>query len=427
MDTTQKYWQSKARLVAWRWNFAAWLNLFLRFALVASFVMMCALLVVRRQEGPVQMAWWVFGGVLALGAIACLFFARKKFCSRRDALVRLDATLKLHNRLTSATDGVGDWPQEASAATPDGLRWRWQRIVVPPLASLAVLVFAANVRIPTDKADDQHHKEEPLAWTRVDAELETLKKQDIVNEESVVTLQEQVEQLRKQTPGDWYSHSSLEASDNLQAKTDDAIRSLQRDMESVLNTLNAAEQNADGMNSDQLQKLGAQFEQPLQGLELGTLPLNKDLINQLKNIDPNRLNNISQLQMNQLKQALQKGISGCKACFNPGDNADAALLALMQTGAGGKGGGGGPAPFGYKPDQTNLGTKTNQQIANDDLSHAAAGDLVGVSKGQHQVDPTKYSGPASAGGIGSTGAGGEAVWKNQLTPQEREILERFYK
>jgi hypothetical protein len=377
------------------------------------------------------MAWQIFWAVILLGAIACLSLSRKKFCSVRDALVRLDASLRLNNRLTSALDGVGDWPPELPENTPDGLRWRWQRILVPPLASVAILFFAANVEITPDKANDLHHKEEPLAWTRVESELETLKKQDIVNEESILTMKEQVDELRKQSPEEWYSHSSLEASDNLQAKTNDAIRSLQRDMESVLNTLNAAEQNGDAMTNDQLQKLGAQFEQPMQGLELGTLPLNKDLLNQLKNIDPNQLRNLSKLQMDQLKQSLQKGITGCQACLTPGDDQQAALIALMEQnqgqGASGHPGGGGPAELGLKPDQTNLNTKTNQQISNDDLSHAAAGDLVGVSKGQHQVDPAKYTGTVNAGTIQSTGAGGEAVWKNQLTPEEREILERFYK
>lgn len=440
-DSRQIYWRRKARLVAWRWNFAAWLNLFLRFAAAASFVMMCALLVIRRAEAPTLMAWEIFCAAILLGAAVSLFLSRKKFCSGRDALVRLDATLRLHNRLTSAVDGVGDWPDEASE-TPDGLRWRWQRIAAPPLASLAALYFAANVPITPDKGNDMHHKEEPLAWTRVESQLETLKKQDIVNQEAILTLEQQVEDLRKQSPEDWYSHSSLEASDNLQAKTNEAIRALKRDMESVSSTLDTVEQNGELMTDAQLQKLGAQFQQPLQGLELGTLPLNKDLLSELKDIDPGQLRNLSKEEIEKLEESLKKGITGCKASLSPGDDADAELIGLLEKegtsdGAGtgkteeslGSGGkwGGGPSPLGMKPDQTNLNTNNNTLVSSDDLSHAAAGDTLGVSKGQHQVDPSKYTGPASAGTIQSAGAGGEAVWKNDLTPQEREILERFYK
>lgn len=437
LESPQAYWRQKARMVALRWNFAAWLNLFLRFALAMSFVMMCALLVLRRAGGSTPVAWWIYSGAMLLGAIACLLLARKRFCSRRDALVRLDSTLKLNNRLTSAADGVGDWPQEASA-TPDGLRWRWGRVLAPPLASFSALFFAAIVPITPEKANDMHHKEEPLAWTHVEAQLETLKKQDIVNQESILTLEQQVEQLRKQSPEDWYSHSSLEASDNLQAKANEAIRALKRDMESVSNTLDTVQQNGEMMTDADLQKLGAQFQQPLQGLELGTLPLNKELLSKLKDIDPSELRNLSKEQLDKLRDSLKKGIAGCKACLNPGeaDDPDAELIGLAEGSGTDKtdaslaaGGiwGGGPAPLGTKPDETNLKTNTNTQIASDDLSHAASGDTLGVSKGQHQVDPSKYSGPASAGAIQSTGAGGEAVWKNDLTPQEREILEKFYK
>ncbi|HWB59463.1 MAG TPA: hypothetical protein VG733_08225 [Chthoniobacteraceae bacterium] len=454
VEPPQIYWRNKARMVAWRWNVAAWLHLFLRFLLGASLVMMCALLMVRRSEGRVDIAWWVFEGSVLSGAVACIFLARKKFCTGREALVRLDATLRLNNRLTAASDGVGEWPDEQSE-TPDGLRWRWQRILLPPLASAAALLFAAYVPVPPDRLSEQHHKEEPLAWTRVESQLEALKKQDIVNQEAILTLEQQVEDLRKQSPEDWYSHSSLEASDNLQAKTNEAIRALKRDMESVSSTLDTLNQNGAMMTDEDLQKLGNQLQTPMQGLELGTLPLNKDLLDQLKNIDPNQLRNLTPQQLAQMQQNLQKGIQGAQASMNPGDfdEAQAELMGILQQGqgngggqmigqvgphgqgqqtngqpgSGGPGGGGPPAPLGLKPDETNLNTNNATKLTSDDLSHSAVGDPLGVSKGQHQVDPSKYTGPASAGTIDSNGSGGEAVWKNDLTPQEREILERFYK
>lgn len=432
LDSSQNYWQGKARLVAWRWNFATWLNLFLYFAAAASFAMMCALLVIRRTDATsLTLAWEIFAGTLVLGALVCHFVSRRKFYTQREALVRLDASLRLNNRLTSAADGVGEWPQESENPTPDGLHWRWQRIFVPTLASLAVLLFAANVPIPLDKLGEQHHKEEPLAWSHIESQVETLKKQDIVSEESLMNLKEQVDQLRKQSSDNWYSHSSLEASDNLQAKANDAIHSLQRDMETMLNTLNAAQQGGDNLSSDQLQQLGAQFNQALQGLQMGTLPLNKETLNQLKNIDPNQLKNLTQQQMQQLQQNMQKGISGCKSCFNPGDGQQEMLNNMIQNQGqqqpSGHPGGGGPAELGLKPDETHLDTNRTEHISNDDLSHAAAGDLAGITKGKHNVDQTQYNGPASAGAINGVGSGGEAVWKNQLTPQEREVLERFYK
>lgn len=393
--------------------------------------MMCALLIVRRAEAPVAPVWEIFGGAMLPAAGACLAWRRKKFFNLRDAYVRLDGALRLHNRLTSAADGVGDWPPpySAAAAAADGLRWRWPRIFTPLLASLAALLFAAMVPIPHDKSNDPHRREEPLSWNRVESAMETLKKEDVVSEEAIDNLKERVDELRKQPAETWYSHSSLEAGDNLQAKTEEAIRALRRDLETASSTLNAAQENGENMSGEQLQKLGDQFQQSLQGLQLGTLPLNKELLGKLKNLDASKLQNLPPQQLAELQKSLKKGITGCQACLGQGDKEHAALVALItqQTGSGGRGGGGGPAPLGLKPTPTKLGTKKNESVTNDDLSHAAAGDLLGVSKGEHQIDPAKYTGPAAAGAIQSTGAGGEAVWKNQLTPQEREILERFYK
>ena len=55
------------------------------------------------------------------------------------------------------------------------------------------------------------------------------------------------------------------------------------------------------------------------------------------------------------------------------------------------------------------------------------GDLVGVGKGEHTVDPSAYTGPTSAGAALSEGTGGEAVWRDDLTPQERTLLKNFFK
>ena len=50
-----------------------------------------------------------------------------------------------------------------------------------------------------------------------------------------------------------------------------------------------------------------------------------------------------------------------------------------------------------------------------------------VGKGEHQIDQSKYAGPTAAGAVASNGQGGEAVWRNDLTPREREALKRFFK
>jgi hypothetical protein len=58
---------------------------------------------------------------------------------------------------------------------------------------------------------------------------------------------------------------------------------------------------------------------------------------------------------------------------------------------------------------------------------AAIGDLVGVERGQHAVDEGAYAGVSAGGRTGAEGRGGEAVWHNPVTPEEREVLERYFK
>jgi len=48
-----------------------WLEIFLRFAIAASFVMMCALLVTRRAEASPKLGWEIFGGAMLAGAAIC--------------------------------------------------------------------------------------------------------------------------------------------------------------------------------------------------------------------------------------------------------------------------------------------------------------------------------------------------------------------
>ena len=81
--------------------------------------------------------------------------------------------------------------------------------------------------------------------------------------------------------------------------------------------------------------------------------------------------------------------------------------------------------FNEKPAE--LASTSKEAVSNSDLEHALPGDLMGVGKGEHNVDPSKYAGPIAGGTAASNGEGGEAVWRNDLTPKEREVLKNFFK
>jgi hypothetical protein len=158
----------------------------------------------------------------------------------------------------------------------------------------------------------------------------------------------------------------------------------------------------------------------------GRLPLDADLLKKLQKLDPKSLKPLSPDQLAQLQKQLQQGSGVCKKCL--GDGQEGEMMTLQEgqarTGKGGLGGGGGPAPLTAKA-PTDLHTKTTDTISNDDISRALPGEVVALSKSEHQIEKN-LAPPAGGGQIAGPGQGGEAAWKDSLTPQERAAAARFF-
>jgi hypothetical protein len=54
------------------------------------------------------------------------------------------------------------------------------------------------------------------------------------------------------------------------------------------------------------------------------------------------------------------------------------------------------------------------------------GDIVGMSKSAPPRDQPDGT-PVGAGGAANQGGGGDAVWRQDLTPQERALLQQYFK
>ena len=54
------------------------------------------------------------------------------------------------------------------------------------------------------------------------------------------------------------------------------------------------------------------------------------------------------------------------------------------------------------------------------------GDMISLSKSAPPKD-SKNDEATSSGGAGNLGNGGDAVWRQELTPQERAKLDRYFK
>ncbi len=229
-DSRKACWMSRARRLVVKVNFGWWLDLFLPCLLGLSVALSVAVLILRRGQ-PVSFPWILtaFVAALSAGALICFFVARRRFYRVADGLVRLESVHRLHNRLTTAEAGVGEWP-EPLVRSGDGLGWRWRRFIVHPVVSAILLASAILVPIRPNDAEAARQMEEPLAWEEVEEWIETLDEEEFIEPDRLDSIREQVKELRLQPMDEWYSHSSLEASDSLRQQTEQAIRELARDI-----------------------------------------------------------------------------------------------------------------------------------------------------------------------------------------------------
>lgn len=419
--TARRFWIAKAARLAHRRNLARSLDVFLPASAAISAVAAAVLLFLRSAKMPTNAFWSLFWLVLALAAVVCWFIARRKFFTRADALIRLDEVGHLYNRLTAAQTGVGEWPPARELRDPT--RWNWPRLAWPMALAVLLLTGAAMVRLPA--FESAHEPQElPLAWTQVESWRQTLAESEVVEPAALEKLREQANELRQQPAKDWYSQSSLEAGETLRQQTEQTISELQRDLQKTEQALAAATKPGETLAPGELKTLATSLQQSLHGLEMGTLPLNKELLGELKELDAAKLKQLSQAQIAQMRDQLKAGTRVCEQCVGP------ARPSALTTGAqasGGKGGGGKTAPLSLKDDATNLHSKETEALANDDLSRALPGDLLAVQKGEHEVSKSEAASPLAAGAIRSPGEGGDAVWRESLTPSEREVLQRYFK
>ncbi len=423
-ESPEPFWNRKAILTALRHNLAVWLAALLPAAIFTSALAACALLFFR-QSGPIPPAFWPAVAAAFLLAAAYAFArTRRDFFTKTDALLRLDVSLSLHNRLTAAARGIGDYPPPQSA--PDGFTWRWQPIAATLAACAAVVLVAAFIPVSPDAAAFRP-TQPPTAWTETQTWVERLAEANIVEPEAVQTLEDKLDALRDQPAEEWFSHASLEAGDSLRDQTAQSLRALERGLTaaaSQLGAMSAAQQLPDST----FQQLENQFAATLAGLELGNLPLDSDLLSDLKDLDLSKARQLSPEQMKKLQGRLEEGATVCTACLAPGEGGGEKLVdGLLLTPGGGISRGPGTGPIGRTQQPTNLGGGVPQPISNDDLANALPAEVLGIGTGEHEDPSPTTTGPINGGSIATTGTGGDAVWRDNLNPEERQTLQRFFK
>lgn len=438
--TLSARWHWLARRTAWKVNLA-WMLESLTPLLIGAGALGFAGIVWLRSRAvvidPLQ-AWPWLAATVVLAFSPALLLARRRFISSQAALVRLESQLHLHNALTVAQLGRGSWPEIPPTAV-DGLAWRWSRVGGPFAICVVSLITALYLPISPDVAAVLPSVE-PQAWQQMDQWLEKLQEEKIITPESKEEQAGKLDALRDQPQEKWFSHESLNASDTLKEQLQRELANQSQNMAQAERSLNALQNYADKLSEQAKDQLLKEFDEALEGMKSGQLELDPKLLKELSQIDPKNLKSLSKEQLDQLRESLKnkggtcEGMGG-KGFLGDGEGKDDEIADGLggQAGEGdekpGKGGitrGPGTAPLTLSKEENDFGTNKNEAVSNQDMSRAQLGSMLGLQDGKHEVDKT-YTGPTAAGDASNKGQGGQQVWRESLTPEEKAVLKRVFK
>jgi hypothetical protein len=449
-NSNRDHWQSKASQVARKVNFAWWLETLSAPLLIAAIIGAVGLLVVRREFAT--LAPWILpaciGGTLVVLLLACWARAAGKFERPEQSLVRIEAAMRMRNALSAASAGVAPWPAPVEKIDAD-LTWQWPRLLIPPLGALVLLAAGLLIPVTAKSSDPLAAPEQPQAWKQISSELDQLTKEEVVDEKYLEETRKKLEELKTQEEEQWFSHSSLEATDSLKKAHRSEAERVERELGRAEKALGNLEKNAGGASQAEKNRMMEEFDQALQGLQNGAMKPNPQLLEQMKQLDLKDMAKLTPEQIEQLKENLKKHSEAMGKCNGKGEGEDWSDELLAGDGEGegeGKGNGDGkgegegegegpgkggvsrgpghdPNVLGAEKDRLETGALTGLEAK--DLSRSTPGDLLELQDGEHDVDktPSKIS---EGGKTDATGKGGDRVWRDALDPAEQRTLKKFF-
>lgn len=435
-DTARREaWLAIAAGVRRRVNLGWWLDLLGVPALVVSLFCAAATLWLRQAATGIAtgtLAASAAGAWLAT-ALVCLMIARRRFESTATSLVRIEAAMSLRNALSTALAGRGPWPPPCRKVDA-GIRWHHPRLLPPLAGSLALLIAGWLIPLPPAGTAATAAIQPPRAWEEIDTQLDQLAREEAIDPACVEETRKQLADLRAQPEDQWFSHHSLEATDQLeQAHRSEAAR-LGRELNRADDALAAADPANGAATAAARDRAMKEFDQALQAMQQGAMKPNPQLMEQLQAIDPARLANLTPEQVRQLREKLardQAALAECEGGDDPladgtrdgeGEGGDPTGDS-PGNGAVTRGPGHVPRPLG-KPGE-DLDTGKNEALASADLTRAAAGDLLELEQAEHEIDRSRAT-PRAGGAATATGKGGERVWQDSLDPDEQRTVKRFF-
>ena len=414
-------WLKRAQALRWRVNIGWWWSGFAVPLVVGCLVSALVIYIVRARGLSLP-------GNFAVAALIwvalCGYYAFRKnrshFINLPSALSRMDIAHRFHHRLVSAYSGVGAWPKTEDAHKMP-VSWRWPVIAKPIGLALLLLVMAFRLPVVMPEPPGHEIRHEPVEWQAVEFVTESLRQQELVQEEALNRIEEQVASLRRKPADEWYRQGTMEASSHLRDQLQRDGNRLQRALEKTANLLEAAQAQKMKSANTMTETQQAQWKELLQQLGLEAMPLNDELLRALQQLDLSQLRQLSVDELQALEERLMEQSNALKQCMAE------AGMAYTSPGSGGVNRGPGTMPLTLADDESRTDEAVPQAISNPNLERAALGQMIGLAEGRHDVDTDAYAGAVEAGLTASPGGEGEVVWRQSLLPGEQKVLKNYFK
>lgn len=419
-------------------NALSWLEALLPAMVIASFPAALILYALRGLGVHGAAAWLgVAVAIVAAGWFA-LRRSRAHFMTREQVAILLETRLGLGAALSAAAAGQCEWPSAADHPLRGTFHLRPLTLHLLPLAAAAVIVAAWFIPVPDTAADSDAGGTvtPPWSWLQAEALLEAIEAEDLVDSENLQGFQQQLDSLFSRPADEWFSHSSLEIGDSLNNNLRGGLDGLARDLNAAAALLDQARRLPEAGNREQAEQLQRGLAEAIQRLELGTLPPRQDMLSALSGLDPSAIRQLSAEDWQTLQQQLDNCRSSCATLAAEGENGqalssipvvgDAGIESFqMEEGMDFTSDPSQLTPLTLRPDGTEGAAGTREGLPSADRLTGPPLDSMGVRIGQHQDEEHEFR-PLQDQTTSATGSGGEAVWRNRLTPEERRRLDTYF-
>lgn len=379
---------------------------------------------------------------VALAVVAAGWFAlrrsRAHFLSTAQVTILLETRLGLGAALSAAATGRCYWPTAANHRLGDCFHLRPLPLHLLPFAAVAIVLVAWFIPVP-DSAAAPHAGATvtpPWSWLQAEALLEAIEAEAIVESGNLETFRQQLDSLFGRPADEWFSHSSLEIGDSLNDTLRSGLDGLSRDLGAAAALLDQARRLPETGNREMAEHLQRGLAEAIQRLELGTLPPREDLLSALRDLDPSAIRQLSAEDWQNLQQQLDNCRSNCATLAGEGEQghalasipvvADAEFAPLhLEAGMDFSSDPNQQTPLTLRPDATEGTTGRREGLPAADHLTGPPLDSSGVRIGEHRDEEPEFRPLYDQAGQ-QTGSGGEAVWRNRLTPEERRRLDSYF-